>query len=229
MYILFFFFSSRRRHTRCSRDWSSDVCSSDLVQGPRGEPDILGTTSGLDQAIGYYHELLNDELAEECQATLDAELRRRGLFFGDRPLCTVLRPRFLTGEQYRYVQQRCAILLRAFDCAYHAAFADAALRRQFGLVDWEEALIERDPGFADASPISRIDAFYIPEQDVMHLTEYNAETPAGAAYGDALSEAFLALPVMRAFLRRFDVRPLPSRHGVLHALLEAYAQWRGKR
>src|SRR5256884_5780899 len=26
-----FFFSSRRRHTRCSRDWSSDVCSSDLL------------------------------------------------------------------------------------------------------------------------------------------------------------------------------------------------------
>src|SRR2546422_11435446 len=26
----FFFFSSRRRHTRCSRDWSSDVCSSGL-------------------------------------------------------------------------------------------------------------------------------------------------------------------------------------------------------
>src|SRR5690606_30837183 len=29
-YIIFFFFSSRRRHTRFSRDWSSDVCSSDL-------------------------------------------------------------------------------------------------------------------------------------------------------------------------------------------------------
>src|SRR2546422_4171086 len=29
--FLFFFFSSRRRHTRCSRDWSSDVCSSDLL------------------------------------------------------------------------------------------------------------------------------------------------------------------------------------------------------
>src|SRR6266436_8848571 len=28
---IFFFFSSRRRHTRCSRDWSSDVCSSDLL------------------------------------------------------------------------------------------------------------------------------------------------------------------------------------------------------
>src|SRR5690606_39537801 len=29
----YFFFSSRRRHTRFSRDWSSDVCSSDLSQG----------------------------------------------------------------------------------------------------------------------------------------------------------------------------------------------------
>src|SRR2546430_5840354 len=29
-YVLFFFFSSRRRHTRFDCDWSSDVCSSDL-------------------------------------------------------------------------------------------------------------------------------------------------------------------------------------------------------
>src|SRR5258705_2302674 len=28
---VFFFFSSRRRHTRCLSDWSSDVCSSDLL------------------------------------------------------------------------------------------------------------------------------------------------------------------------------------------------------
>src|SRR2546422_2188587 len=41
---VFFFFSSRRRHTRCSRDWSSDVCSSDLPsvapnwEEPQGVP-----------------------------------------------------------------------------------------------------------------------------------------------------------------------------------------------
>src|SRR3712207_4698611 len=32
MDVVFFFFSSRRRHTRYWRDWSSDVCSSDLIQ-----------------------------------------------------------------------------------------------------------------------------------------------------------------------------------------------------
>src|SRR5579883_2908147 len=38
-YMFFFFFSSRRRHTRFSRDWSSDVCSSDLFPDPgRGDP-----------------------------------------------------------------------------------------------------------------------------------------------------------------------------------------------
>src|SRR4030043_1332539 len=35
---LFFFFSSRRRHTRCSRDWSSDVCSSDLMAQAKVAP-----------------------------------------------------------------------------------------------------------------------------------------------------------------------------------------------
>src|SRR5216684_5415063 len=42
-FFLSFFFSSRRRHTRCSRDWSSDVCSSDLAsQVDRGCPMVLG-------------------------------------------------------------------------------------------------------------------------------------------------------------------------------------------
>src|SRR3989449_2603904 len=45
VFVRFFFFSSRRRHTRCSRDWSSDVCSSDLneavqyVLSPKLEPE----------------------------------------------------------------------------------------------------------------------------------------------------------------------------------------------
>src|SRR5699024_2284330 len=38
---LFFFFSSRRRHTRSKRDWSSDVCSSDLPSFIAGVPTIV--------------------------------------------------------------------------------------------------------------------------------------------------------------------------------------------
>src|SRR5690606_13953423 len=42
----FFFFSSRRRHTRFSRDWSSDVCSSDLAQA-----DIDALIAWLERSI----------------------------------------------------------------------------------------------------------------------------------------------------------------------------------
>src|SRR6266436_7212280 len=44
------FFSSRRRHTRCSRDWSSDVCSSDLGAGSY---ETLGVVDGIARIVGY--------------------------------------------------------------------------------------------------------------------------------------------------------------------------------
>src|SRR2546429_193450 len=45
-----FFFSSRRRHTRCSRDWSSDVCSSDLV-GENGQALVMKIGVNLSLAV----------------------------------------------------------------------------------------------------------------------------------------------------------------------------------
>jgi uncharacterized circularly permuted ATP-grasp superfamily protein len=186
----------------------------------------------LSDAIQTYHELLTDELAAESEAQLDDQLRRRGLYFGDRPLCTVLRPRFLTPDDYRYLQARSQLLLRAFDKAYQAALADRAFRAQFGLSDWEEELIQFDPGFRDPSPTSRLDAFFHAATEAgarkLCFTEYNAETPAGVAYNDSLSEVFYGLRVMREFLRLYDVRPLPARHNVVHALLDAYRQWTGR-
>src|SRR6266496_4983121 len=47
-----FFFSSRRRHTRSLRDWSSDVCSSDLHgPGARWQPFELRLATGRDTAL----------------------------------------------------------------------------------------------------------------------------------------------------------------------------------
>src|SRR5699024_11860961 len=43
----FFFFSSRRRHTRSKRDWSSDVCSSDLVYTLFREIQVQGKQRSL--------------------------------------------------------------------------------------------------------------------------------------------------------------------------------------
>src|SRR2546422_6179345 len=53
LFQFFFFFSSRRRHTRCSRDWSSDVCSSDLWMD-EGFNSFTNIYSGL----AFYHDTI---------------------------------------------------------------------------------------------------------------------------------------------------------------------------
>src|SRR5438045_9633050 len=58
MCIFVFFFSSRRRHTRCLSDWSSDVCSSDLqsqtdhVQGEQQDRRRRRPIAWLNDALG---------------------------------------------------------------------------------------------------------------------------------------------------------------------------------
>src|SRR3984893_9657177 len=51
MYFVFFFFSSRRRHTRWPRDWSSDVCSSDLRKALSWPARQIAENSGTDGSI----------------------------------------------------------------------------------------------------------------------------------------------------------------------------------
>jgi len=183
----------------------------------------------LRDAIAAYNDLLTDEVGRAAHAHLDDQQRRRGLFFGERPLCTVLRPRFLSTEAYGLLLARVRVLLRAFDTAYRAAMGDPAVRSQFGLFDWEEMLLQHPGALHAPSPVSRLDSFFDPETGDLWFTEYNGETPAASAYNDVLTEVFLGLPVMGRFLRRYYVRPLPVRHSVQHALLDAYEKWAGGR
>ena len=180
--------------------------------------------------VENFHALLKDEsLAQESAEVLDQQLRHQGLFFGERPLCSVLRPRFLSMDQYRVLSNACCLVGSAFDKVRAAAMTDSALRSRFGLTDWEEQVIHADPGFAAASPTSRLDAFFADGDQGLKFTEYNAETPAGAAYNDALSQAFLAMPVMQAFNRTHVALPIPAAAGVIDVLLQAYHSWRGVR
>jgi hypothetical protein len=184
----------------------------------------------MTDAISAYHDLLSDDqLAADSQGMLNDLLESHGLVFGGRPLCTVLRPRLTNHERHTWLQQRVRLLMRVFAKTYDAAVRDPAFRRQFMLTDWEETLVQDDPGYRNPSPTSRLDTFIIDADAEMKLTEYNAETPAGAAYGDALTDAFIDLPVMRAFARQYEISPIPARQGILHVLLATYEEWLGRR
>ena len=178
-------------------------------------------------SVASYHDLLTPDVAASTHDHLERQLAANGLVFGGRSLCTVLRPRFLTLAQYRSLQHRMRPLMRAFARTYQRAIADPGFRRQFGLADWEETLLADPIGNSRPSPTSRLDFFWDPAAGSLGLTEYNAETPAGAAYTDALSDAFLDAPAMRLFAKTHDLMPLPARQGVIGTLLEAYREYRG--
>src|SRR5216683_6127022 len=100
-----FFFSSRRRHTRSDRDWSSDVCSSDLLRiagerrayllgrlGHKMRSAVLSLQESARQAAFGRPELL-EQLYEQAQelgrraaaleaAALDPKDTARGVVFG---------------------------------------------------------------------------------------------------------------------------------------------------
>src|SRR5207249_1339951 len=129
--------------------------------------------------------------------------------------------------QYHVLCRRVGLLLRAFEKANRAALADAGFRKQFLLTPEEDELVQHDPGFRSYSPTGRLDAFFVSERELL-FTEYNAETPAAAAYCDAVADVFLALPIIREFVRSHHIYPMPTRPGVLHALLDSYRQFAGR-
>src|SRR5205807_3516228 len=57
-----FFFSSRRRHTRLQGDWSSDVCSSDLLHANPDRREVAGDRFGLIGEAGVRPELALETL-----------------------------------------------------------------------------------------------------------------------------------------------------------------------
>lgn len=181
----------------------------------------------LTQAIHDYHALLTPDVAHASQEMLTRLQQERDLFFGPRPLCTVLRPHFLSTEQYALVGDVCTLIAKAARQVVAHALRSPAILDQLALTDGEQRLIELDPGYGEYSVSSRLDSFLTTDSSSFQFVEYNAESPAAIAYEDVLSEVFAELPVMQEFTRRYTVTALPARDRMLSALLDAYREWGG--
>src|SRR2546421_8803888 len=73
-YGFFFFFSSRRRHTRSDRDWSSDVCSSDLFWNDVTRPVANVTLKATPALITRQRQNLGRTRSRGFEVEADARL-----------------------------------------------------------------------------------------------------------------------------------------------------------
>ncbi|HEX5690114.1 MAG TPA: hypothetical protein VFX76_08935, partial [Roseiflexaceae bacterium] len=181
----------------------------------------------LEQAIADYHALLDPDMARATQQQLTDVQRERNLFFGERPLVSVLRPRMLTSEQYEMLQRACGLVAAAASTLGRAMIDEPELREGLALTPGEEALIAMHPGYAEPSAHSRMDTFLTIDGHSLQFVEYNAESPAAIAYEDVLSEVFLELPAMRSFAERYQISAIPARHRLLETLMNAWREFGG--
>jgi len=185
--------------------------------------------------IDAYNALVADPATASASAEALAEGQRSArVVFGDRPLCVSLRPNLVTRKQYAANAGASEILYGALARLERALLRDEELRRELDLDPEEERLALADPGFSAASPSARLDGFV--SDGVIRYVEYNAESPAGMAYNDVLVRIFDGLPAMRAFKKRYRVRPLRAARKQLTVMRRAHGKrigtiaivdWRG--
>ncbi|MFN2543833.1 MAG: hypothetical protein ABR600_04565 [Actinomycetota bacterium] len=181
-----------------------------------------GTVDDADVVTEFIDLLSSGDMAEECAGGLREGQRERGLVFGGRPLCVALRPQLISRSRYRRAMTACRTIRGALDRLERALVADADLRSELDLDPVEEELALADTGSRFTSPSVRIDGFF---SDELRFVEYNAESPAGIAYSDALSGAFGALPAMRQLRQRYRLTPLPVAARQLAAMRHAFQEW----
>jgi uncharacterized circularly permuted ATP-grasp superfamily protein len=189
--------------------------------------------TNLQTAIDYFHDLCSERNdAQQSWEFMVPAMQERNLVFGDRPICTVLRPLLHSEESYRYLQERTTLTLGAFRKLSQAMLADAKLRAQLHLDADEEQLIQIPTGYTTNIPTARLDSFFARSAKgaySLNFIEFNGESPAGMAYNDVLADLFLETPLMRRFQERYTVQTLEVRPHALDALLRIYYQWRGNR
>ncbi len=187
----------------------------------------------VQSAIDRWHELLAaDPLAtwEQFQAAMQADR----LYFGTRPICSVLRPHFLSPRAYAYLLEVSRIVRGALGKAYDYLLAHDALRASLGVSRQEDALLALEPTRGPGDYSGRLDAFYLADDEAaaghyptLNFVEYNAESPGGLAFGESLSAIFRHLPIYRRFAQRYRVQAFAARPRILDELLAGYRAWGG--
>jgi hypothetical protein len=183
----------------------------------------------LGDAVARYHKILESEPYRnlEWAEQLHAQMASQGLTVSGRPVSPFLRPHFLTRRQYDHLVKATESLTAAIDRVKRMALADPGLQSRINLLPAERMLAQVDPGYSTLAVTSLLDTHI--HNGTMQFFEYNAESPAGVAYSELLSNLFYDSAPVKAFRRKHSLAKLGGSKHFLQALLKAYKEFGGKK
>jgi len=181
----------------------------------------------LDDAVTKYNKLLeNGPFRDLAWAeALHQRMETLRLSASGRLICPFLRPNFLSRRQYESLVRGGEALVGAIDRMEQMVLASPALLNRLELLPAEKMLASIDPGYSALEVAGRLDTHL--NNGHLHFVQYNADSPTGAGYADALSELFYDLPPVKEFRKKYTLSKVGSRKYLLNALLKSYKQFGG--
>jgi hypothetical protein len=181
----------------------------------------------LDEAVTKYNKLLESGPYRDLSwaEALHERMENEKLSAGGRLICPFLRPNFITRRQYDSLVKTGESLIGAIDRMEQIVLSSPALLSRLELLPAEKMLASIDPGYQAPEAASRLATHLV--NGHLHFIQYNADSPSGSAYADALSNIFWDAPPMKEMRKKYTLTKTGSRKHLLHALLKSYRQFGG--
>src|SRR5580658_3517320 len=146
--------------------------------------------SYVDDAVAKYHKLLETGPYRDLSwaEALHDRMEQSRLSAGGRLICPVLRPNFLSRRQYENLVKTGESLIGAIDRMQQMVMESPALLARLDLLPAEKMLASIDPGYQAFEVAARLDTHM--NNGSLHFVQYNADSPTGGGYADALSDLF---------------------------------------
>jgi hypothetical protein len=183
--------------------------------------------SQLDDAVARYNKLLESGPYRDLGwvEALHQSMESSRLSAGGRLVCPFLRPNFILRRQYDTLVKSGEALICAIDRMQQMVLANPALLARLDLLPAEKMLAAIDPGYQALEVAARLDSHISNGQ--LRFVQYNADSPTGAGYADALADLFYDAPPVKEFRKRFGLTRIGSKKYLLQALLKSYKQFGG--
>ena len=150
--------------------------------------------SQLDDAVARYNKLLETGPFSDLAwaEALHERMESTKLSAGGRLICPFLRPNFISRRQYDSLVKTGESLISAIDRMEQMVLASPALLARLELLPAEKMLAAIDPGYQALEVAARLDSHLV--NGHLHFVQYNADSPTGAGYADALAGTVLGYP-----------------------------------
>jgi hypothetical protein len=183
--------------------------------------------SQLDDAVARYNKLLESGSCRDLAwaEALHERMEAGKLSAGGRLICPFLRPNFISRRQYESLVKTGESLIGAIDRMEQMVLANPALLSRLELLPAEKMLASIDPGYQALEVAARLDTHLL--NGSLHVVQYNADSPTGGAYADALADLFYDIPPVKEFRKKYALTKVGSRKYLLQALLKSYKQFGG--